>query len=47
MESKPFKHRTYHMNPIVKEKVKDIDKMLVAGMIFSVDEVEWINDTII
>jgi hypothetical protein len=41
---KPVKHRPYRLNPRVKEKVKkEIDHMLVAGLIFPVDEAEWIN----
>ena len=36
--SKPVRHRPYHLNPRVKEKVKrEIDKMLEAGLIFSVE----------
>jgi hypothetical protein len=31
-DSRPFKHRPYHLNPRIKEKVKkEIDRMLAAG----------------
>jgi hypothetical protein len=37
--SKPVRLKAYHLNPIVKEKVKrEIDKMLEAGLIFAVEE---------
>ena len=37
-------HQPYHLNLRVNEKVrKEIDKMLAAGLIFLVDEVEWIS----
>lgn len=43
-----MKHRPYRLNPRVKEKVKrDIDKMLDAGIIFLVDEAEWISPIVI
>jgi hypothetical protein len=42
--SKPVIHRPYHLNPRVKEKVKtEIDKMLEAGLIFPVEEEEWVS----
>jgi hypothetical protein len=45
---KPVKHRPYRLNPRVKEKVKkEIDRMLAAGLIFPVDEAEWINPIVI
>jgi hypothetical protein len=38
------RHRPYHLNPRVKEKVKkEIDKMLEAGLIFAVEEEEWVS----
>jgi hypothetical protein len=47
-DSKLVKHRPYRPNPRVKEKVKkEIDKMLAAGLIFPLDEVEWINPIVI
>jgi hypothetical protein len=47
-DSKPVKHIPYHLNPRVKEKVqKDIDRMLATGLIFPVDEVEWISPILI
>jgi hypothetical protein len=45
---KPVKHRPYHLNPRVKEKFKkEIDKMLEAGLIFVVEEAEWVNPIVI
>jgi hypothetical protein len=39
-----MRHRPSHLNPRVKEKVKkEIDKMLEAGLIFAVEETEWVN----
>jgi len=36
------------LNPQVKEKVKkEIDRMLVVGLIFPVDELEWISSIVI
>lgn len=44
----PVKHRPYILNPRVKEKVKkDIDKILEEGIIFLVDEAEWISSIVI
>jgi hypothetical protein len=40
--SKPVRHRTYRINPRVKEKVKEIYKMLEEGLIFLVEEAKWI-----
>jgi hypothetical protein len=46
--SKPVRHRPYHLNPRVKEKVKrDIDKMMEDGIIFAVDEAEWVSPIVI
>jgi hypothetical protein len=46
--SKPVRHRPYHLNPRVKEKVnKDIDNMLEAGLIFTVEEAEWVRQIVI
>lgn len=40
-DARPVKHRPYHLNPRVKEKVKaEIDKMLQAGLIFPVEEAD-------
>ena len=37
-------HRPYRLNPRVKEKFKkEIDKMLEEGLIFVVEEVEWVS----
>jgi hypothetical protein len=45
---KPVKHQPYRLNPRVKEKFKkEIDRMIAAGLIFPVDEVEWINPIVI
>ena len=42
--SKPMKHQPYRLNIRVKEKVKrGIDIMLVASLIFIVDEFEWMS----
>jgi hypothetical protein len=47
-DAKPVKHRPYRLNPRVKEKVKkEIDKMLAVGLIFPVDEAEWISPIVI
>jgi hypothetical protein len=47
-DSKPMKHIPYHLNPKVKEKVKrEIDKMLTAGLIFLVEEAEWVSPIVI
>jgi len=46
--TKPFKHRPCYLNPRFKDKVKkDIDHILVDGLIFLVDEAEWINPIVI
>jgi hypothetical protein len=42
--SNPVRHRPYHLSPRVKDKVKrEIDKMLEVGLIFVVEEVEWVS----
>jgi hypothetical protein len=47
-ESRPVKHRPYLLNPRVKEKVmKEIDEMLIVGMIFLIDKFEWISPIMI
>jgi hypothetical protein len=46
--SKLVRHRSYCLNPRVKEKVKrEIDKMLEARLIFAVEEAEWFNPIVI
>jgi hypothetical protein len=46
--SKPIIHRPYHLNPRIKEKVKkEIDKMLGVGLIFPVEEAEWVSPIVI
>jgi hypothetical protein len=46
--SKLVRHRTYRLNPRVKEKVKrETDKMLEAGLIFAVEEAEWVSPIVI
>jgi hypothetical protein len=46
--SKPVRHRPYCLNHRVKEKVKrEIDKMLEAGLIFAMEEEEWVNPIVI
>ena len=43
-DSKLVNHRPYHLNPKIKEKVKkEVDKMLAAGLIFLIKEVEWVS----
>jgi hypothetical protein len=47
-ESRLVKHRTYQINPQVKEKVKkEIYRMLIVLLIFPVDKAEWINPIMI
>jgi hypothetical protein len=42
------KHRPYCLNPRIKEKVKkEVDKMLAAGLIFPIEEAEWIIPIVI
>ena len=42
--ARSVKHRPYRLNPRVKEKVKEeIDKMLKVGLIFPVEEAEWVS----
>ena len=44
LDARPVKHQPYRLNPRVKEKVKmEIDKMLAAGLIFPVEEAEWVS----
>jgi hypothetical protein len=46
--SKPIRHRSYRLNPRVKEKVKrEIDKMLEARLIFPVEEADWVSPLVI
>jgi hypothetical protein len=46
--SKPVRHKPYHLNPRVKEKVKkEIDKMLEERIIFAVEEEEWVSPIVI
>jgi polyhydroxyalkanoate synthesis regulator phasin len=46
--SKLVRHRPYRLNPRVKEKVKkEIDKMLEDGLIFAVEEAEWVSPIVI
>lgn len=42
------KHKPYKLNPRVKERVKkEIQKNLEAGIIFLVNEAEWISPIVI
>lgn len=44
LDAQRVKDRPYRLNPRVEEKVKrEIDKMLDVGIIFLVDEAEWIS----
>jgi hypothetical protein len=46
--SKPVKHRPYHLNLRVKNKFKkEINKMLEAGLIFTVEEAKWVSSIVI
>lgn len=48
LDVNPVKHLPYRLNPRVKEKVKnEIKKMLVVGLILSINEVEWISPIVI
>jgi len=48
LDVRPMKHQPYRLKPRVKEKVKrEIDKMLVAKLIFLIDEPEWVNPIVI
>ena len=43
-DARPVNQRPYRLNPRYKEKVKDeIDKMLAAGIIELVEEIEWVS----
>jgi hypothetical protein len=43
-EARPNKQRPYRLNPIYKKKIKDeIDRMLEAGIIETMEESEWIS----
>jgi len=43
-DAKPCKQRPYRMNPKYKEKVQaKINRMLEAGIIEPVEELEWIS----
>jgi hypothetical protein len=46
--SNPLRHIPYHLNPIVKEKVKrEIDKIMKDGIIFALEAVEWVIPIVI
>jgi hypothetical protein len=43
-DTRPIKQRTYRLNPIYKQKVKEeIYRMLEVGIIEPVEESEWIS----
>ena len=47
-DASPVKHCPYQLNPRIKEKVKlKIDKMLKAGLIFPIEEAEWVSPIVI
>ena len=47
-DAKPSKQRPYRLNPRYKEKVKvELDRMLDAGIIEHVEELEWISPIVI
>jgi len=44
LDAKPIKNLPYRLNLRIKEKVKkEIENMLVIGLIFLVDEAEWVS----
>ena len=46
--SKPMKHRPYHLNTKIKDKVKkEVEKILAEGLVFLIEEAEWISPTVI
>jgi hypothetical protein len=46
--AKTSKQRLYRLNPLYKKKVKiEIDRMLEAGIIEPIAELEWINPMVI
>jgi hypothetical protein len=46
--SRPVNHIPYRINPMIKEKVKkEVIKMLAAGLIFPIEELEWISPIVI
>ena len=47
-DSRLVKHKPYQLNPRIHEKVKkEVDKILVARLIFPIEEVEWISPIVI
>jgi len=47
-DSRNVKHKPYRLNPKIKEKVKkELDKMLAAGLIFLIEEAEWVSPIVI
>jgi hypothetical protein len=47
-DEKPFKWRTYILNPKYREKVKiELDRILEAGIIEPVEESEWISPMVV
>jgi hypothetical protein len=47
-DAKPVKERPYRLNPKYKEKVKiELDRMLEAGIIEPVEELEWISPMVV
>jgi len=48
LDAKPVKKRPCRLNPKYKEKVhKELDRMLDAGILFLVEESEWINPMVV
>jgi hypothetical protein len=46
--ARPVKQRPYRLNPKYKEKVKiELDRMLEAGLIEPVEELEWISPMVV
>jgi hypothetical protein len=47
-DSKPMNQRPYCFNPKVKEKVKEeVEKILAEGLIFPIEEAEWVIPIVI
>jgi len=48
LDTKPVKHKPYHLKPKYKEKVHlELDKMLASGIIELVEESEWVSPMVV
>ena len=44
LDAKPVKQRTYQLNPWYKERLNvELDRMLDAGIIEPIEELEWVS----